>query len=455
MPETSLPFGSEFSPNQIELPRLLEICVFRSGSKEQIESEILQRYFVYHGGGSEKNRRTLAMNCRLGLKAYGIIDEYSVITPFGKMLFNIREAEDKLYSSFAKHILLNLNGLGFVQCIRDMTTSLQTINLSTLRQALTERGIHYPSGGKHPSILRLWLEKAGVFVGSRWQLNNDRVNEILGVEDGMEALRGLSPLQRVFLLALTNTGVREPQPANQIARLAEVTYGVKFPEKSLPKEVLNGLVASEFITSYKTTKGRGAKPFLVAPTEKAEAEIITPIIKQLEEQTDPKLTALLIKPIPEILDEIKSPNTYISGLALEALAFKLLRILGMDYLTTRLRAESTGGSEVDLLFHSSRLVYSRWQVQCKNTAQVTLDQVAKEIGLVQVTYANVIVVVSTGRISSSARMLANRTMKQTNLSIVFVDGEDIERVSTNPATIVDVFEREARATMQLKKLNLG
>ena len=454
MTETSLPFGSEFSPSQINLPELIVICEKFSGNKDALESAILNKYFFYHGSGSEKNKKTLAMNCRLGLKAYGVIDENSVITPLGLNMLSVKDDSNTLYTIFAKHILLNLNGMGFVQCIRDMTISLETINLTTLRQALAERGIHYPSGGKHPSMMRLWLEKAGVFIGSRWQLNNDRINEILGIDDGMEALRGLTPLQRAFLLSLANSGVSEPQPANHIVRLAETTYGVKFPEKSLPKEVLNGLEAADFITTYKTTAGRGAKPFLVAPTEKVEAEIVAPLIKQLEEQTDPKLTALLIKSIPEILAEMKSKDVYLSGLALEALAFKLLRILGMDYLATRLRAESTGGSEVDLLFHSARLIYSRWQVQCKNTALVSLDQVAKEIGLVQITYASVIVIISTGKISDNARTFANRTMKQTNLSIVFVDGKDIDRISSDPVTIVDIFNREARATMQLKKFDL-
>jgi site-specific DNA-methyltransferase (cytosine-N4-specific) len=454
MPETTLPFGSEFSPSQIHLPELLSLCEQFSGNKEELESAILSRYFSAHGRGSEDNQRKLAMNCRLGLKAYGIIDGNCVITTLGKKLCDLKDNENALYVAFAKHILLNLNGMGFIQCIRDMTVALETINLTTLRQSLAERGIHYPSGGKHPSMMRLWLDKAGIFVGSRWQLNNDKINEILGIDDSMEALRRLTPLQRAFLLALANSGISDPQPANQIVKLAETTYGVKFPEKSLPKEVLNGLSDAGFITANKTTSGRGAKPFLVAPTEKVEIEIVSPLIKQLAEQTDPKLTALLVKSIPEILQEMKSLDTYISGLALEALAFKLLRILGMDYLATRLRAESTGGSEVDLLFHTARLVYSRWQVQCKNTAHVSLDQVAKEIGLVQVTYANVIVVIGTGKISDSARTLANRTMKQTNICIVFVDGKDIERISTDPSAIVDVFDREARATMQLKKLDL-
>ena len=455
MSQVKLPFGSEFSPSQTRLPELLVFCQDFSGNKEMLESAILKKYFSSHGNESEVNKKKLAMNCRLGLKAYEIIDENCNITELGNRLFELREDEEFLYKEFAKHILLNLNGMGFVQCIRDMTVASETINLNTLRQALAERGIQYPSGGKHPSIMRLWLEKAGVFIGSRWQLDNDKINEILGIDDSMEALRGLTPLQRYFLLALTNTGILEPQPANQITKLAEATYGVHFPEKSLPKEVLNGLVDAGFITSEKTTSGRGAKPFLVAPTEKTKIEIVTPLIKQLEEQTDPKLVALHVKSIPEILHDLDSSNAYVSGLALEALAFKLLRILGMNYLATRLRAESTGGSEVDLLFHSSRLVYSRWQVQCKNTTLVTLDQVAKEIGLVQVTYANVIIVISTGKISGSARVLANKTMRQTNLCIVFIDSDDIKMISKNPASIIDVFDREAKATMQLKKLDLG
>jgi len=454
MPEAKLPFGSEFSPSQVQLPELLSICHYNSGSKDEIEFAILSKYFSSHGSGNEANKKTLAMNCRLGLKAYGIIDESSRITELGNKLFELKDDDELLYKEFARHILLNLNGMGFVQCIRDMTVALEQINLTTLRQALAERGIYYPPGGKHPSMMRLWLEKAGVFIGSRWQLDNERINEILGIDDSMEALRGLTQLQRYFLLALTNTGISTPQPANQIVKIAEAIYGVRFPEKSLPKVVLNSLVDAGFITAEKTTSGRGAKPFLVAPTIKAENEIVAPLLKQLEEQTDPKLTALLNKSIPDILVEMKSSETYVSGLALEALAFKLLRILGMDFLAARHRAESTGGSEVDLLFHCSRLVYSRWQVQCKNTAQVILDHVAKEIGLVQITYANVIVIIGTGKISGSARTLANKTMKQTNLSIVFVDGDDITRISKDPAYIIDVFNREARATMQLKKIVL-
>jgi hypothetical protein len=49
---------------------------------------------------------------------------------------------------------------------------------------------------------------------------------------------------------------------------------VRFPDKSLPKEVLNTLIEAGYIEATKTTTGRGAKPFLVKPTDKVRAEIL-------------------------------------------------------------------------------------------------------------------------------------------------------------------------------------
>ena len=447
---TTLPFGSEFSPSQIELKELLEICKEYDGSTEKIESEILKKYFSRHKTNN-KNRKKLAMNCRLGLKAYGIIDENSNISKLGLSLFDAKDDEELLYSLFAKHILLNLYGMTFIQCIRDMNLSMQKITLETLRKELQVKGVTYPSGGKHPSIMRLWLEKAGIF-SSRWNIDEEKLKKVLGNEDDMASIRAFSKQQRYFLLSLINSGVDEFQPASNIAKLSTVAYGIEYPEKSLPKSILNPLKNEGYIEVQKSTAGRGAKSHLCKPTSKAKKEILEPLIKQLESQVDPKLTALLLKSIPEILKKIKSKDRYVSGIALEALAFKILRIVGLDYLSTRLRAEATGGSEVDLIFHTSRLTYSRWQVQCKNTAHVSLDQVAKEVGLTQMLYSNVIVIMTTGNASDDAHKFANHIMKNSNLCIVFIESNDIKKISEDPLNIIDVFDREANNAMQLKKM---
>jgi hypothetical protein len=276
---SDLPFGSEFSPSQINLSELLEIAAAHQGAPRGLEAAILDKWFLKHSArpedeeDKEYNRGKLANNCKLGMIAYGVIDREAKFTPFGERLYGLRGDETALYEELARHILLNLRGMTFVQCLQDMVAAGEEITLDTLRLALEERGVHFPRGGKHPSMMRLWLAKAGVIVGARWQVNPIRVRAILGVDPGdFPALARFTPQQRAFLLALANTGVATPQPANEIARLAAATFGVRFPDKSLPKEVLNALIEAGYIEATKTTTGRGAKPFfLVMPTDKVRA----------------------------------------------------------------------------------------------------------------------------------------------------------------------------------------
>ena len=99
--------------------------------------------------------------------------------------------------------------------------------------------------------------------------------------------------------------------------------------------------------------------------------------------------------------------------------------------------------------------YSRWQVQCKNTARVALDDVAKEVGLTHFLKSSVIVIVTTGEVGGEARRYANKIMADSNLAIVMIDRADLEAVALNPAYLVDAFRREAEHAMALKKIDLG
>jgi hypothetical protein len=459
---SDLPFGSEFSPSAVNLPELLELVDLHQGDPRALEADILAKYFTKHSASpsdeDEKtyNRGKLANNCKLGMIAYGIIDRDARFTDVGTKLYGLRGDEKALYEELARQILLNLRGMTLVQCLQDMVAAGEEITLDRLREALGERGVHFPSGGKHPSMMRLWLAKAGVIVGARWQVDPIRLRQVLGVDpEEFPTLAKFTRPQRAFLLALANTGVASPQPANEITKLASATYGVRFPEKSLPKDVLKALRDAGYIKATKTTTGRGAKPFLVSPTAKVKSEILQPLLDQLKDQVDPKLLELLAKPLVHIMKDIKSKDRYVAGLALEALAFKLMRSLAMEYVATRLRASATGGAEIDLIFQSARLVYSRWQVQCKNTARVALDDVAKEVGLTHFLKSTVIVIVTTGEIGAEARRYSNRIMSDSNLAIVMLDRDDLERTSANAAYLVDAFRREAEHAMALKKIDLG
>lgn len=452
--KSDLPFGSEFSPSQIDLSKVLEFANDFGGDVKAFESQVKSQYFNSHNT-NEYNKKKLANNTKLGMIAYGLIDRDAQLTPFGQELYSLRNNEKALYETLATHILKNLHGMNLVSCIRDMTAAGEAVNLTTLREGLAARGVHYPSGGKHPSMMRLWLEKAGIFVGSKWQIDDLRVNEVLGIKsDEFEVLASFSAEQRAFVRALANTGTKSPQPSNEIARLAAATYGIKFPEKSLPKLVLDDLVEAGYINVEKTTSGRGAKPFLVSPTEKLSKDLIEPLLDQLVSQTDTKLRSLLKKSLGEIIQNLDSEDKHVAGLALEAMGFKLMMLLDMKYMATRLRGAATGGAEVDLIFQSTRLVFSRWQVQCKNTSRVALDDVAKEVGLTHFLKSNVIVMVSTGVIGKEARRYSNKIMADSNLAIVMIDGKDLTQINSNPSLILDIFDREARQAMTLKTLVL-
>lgn len=456
MVKSDLPFGSEFSPSQITLAKVLELAHQHGGDWHAFEASVRNEFFEHHKT-TGYNKGKLANNTKLGMIAYGLIDRDARLTEFGQKLYDLQADEPQSYRELGRHILLNLNGSNFVQCIRDMQASGETVELLALRRWLDERGIHFPRGGKHPSIMRLWLEKARVFI-SGWQVNDERVKELVGLSsDEVDALASLTGEQRTFLKTLANMGGPGPFASNDVEKLATATYGVRFNEKNLPKSVLYPLANAGYLTLVRGTaeSGRGAKPFLVSPTEKLVAEIVGPLLQQMEKLTDLSLRPLLRKPLDEILIELGLKDRYKAGLALEALAFKLMRLIDLTYVATRLRGPSTGGAEADLIFESTRLVFSRWQVQCKNTkGGVSLDDVAKEVGLVHLLKSNVIVMVSTGTIGPEARKYANKVMCDCNLCVVMVDRADIERIKANPAAIVDVFNREAKQAMEIKKIVL-
>jgi hypothetical protein len=454
--KSDLPFGSEFSPSQIDLQAVLEIAHKYGGDWKQFEKAILKNYFESYAT-SDYNREKLANNCKLGMIAYGIINRDANLTNFGKELFRLKGEPGKLYRIFARHILLNLHGLEVIQTVEDIHARGETINLIKLRNWLDERGIHFPRGGKHPSIMRLWLEKAEIVISSDWQIDHTQLERVLGIGiEEIECLSVFTPEQKAYLKTLANIGGQGPYHSNEIEKLATTTYGVRFDEKNLPKSVLYPLQEAGYIKLERGTRqiGRGAKPFFVSPTDKLHADIIAPIIETLEKQTLPNLRPLLRKSLAEILKDIEAKERHIKGLALEALAFYLMRLIDLQYIATRLRGQVTGGAEVDLIFEGTRLLFSRWQIQCKNTKHVALDDVAKEVGLTFQLKSNVVMVVSTGAIGPEAKKYSSHVMRNSNIDIVLIDRNDLENIKINPSYISDVMTREAKRAMKIKKLEI-
>lgn len=453
MAKSDLPFSGQFTPNQVRLSQILEIIHNNAGNRIAIEQAIGDAFF------SEKTGKIgLAENTFLSMRAYGLLQaDEDQPTPLANHLLTLIHDEDELYTQFARHILLSLHGYDLVQTILDMQHANEEITLLTIHKRLSERGIHFSPSGTYVSGMRLWLHKAGIFDENDYTVHIERLNEIVGATtEQIDTLSSLEPEQRDFLKALANLGVGTDSfyPASEVAELAYRLYGTAFDPKTIPGRVLSRLEAAGFIISEKSTDGRGAKSHRVKPTESFAHTTIIPLLEASFTGLDRRLREMLFRPLAEIIDELDNTDKHIKGKALEALVLRLTRLLDLQFVGWRLRQQRTGGAEVDVLVESDRLIFSRWQIQCKNTTFVGLDDIAKEVGLTFYLLSNVIMIVTTGKIGKPAREYARGIMRTTNLHIILIDGKDLSQLRTQPTAIVAILDREAKNALELKRLNV-
>jgi len=454
--KSDLPNSSQFSPVQTPLPRLLEIIKENEPDRRAASLAIGHEFF--HGRTTEWDWK-LANNTILALSEYKLINKPRsdlanfTLTDIGKNLCFLAEQNkiNELYEEFAKHIIVNLRGLDLLSCIKDLVASGTTPTKQLIVKELSQRNIYHPPNGTHANGMRQWLEKAGVFEVNGWVINHVRLNQLLGVDsEEIELLSDLTPEQRDFAKAFARLSIAEEQ-SNKVAQYATALYGTEFPEGGLPQSVLFALRDIGLIECEKTTGGRGAKPYIVRPTDRLRNELIEPLLNAIESSIGLQYRRLIRMQYNEILVKLKSHSKNEKGIALEALAFYFGRLLDLQFVKWRLRSAKTGGAEIDVVMEGDRLVFSRWQIQCKNSSQATLEDIAKEVGIAQVIKGNVILIICTGRIGSAARKFAKQTMKETNLYVALIDGHNLKQLLASPADIVNIMNDQASEAMLIKR----
>jgi hypothetical protein len=335
----------------------------------------------------------------------------------------------------------------------------EKITLDTLQKRLEQRGVHVPRGAVHLSSMWLWLAKAGVFDENvksgpgHYQFDESRVQSLLGVRlDVVDSLAQLTAGQRAFLRALTRLPGPDPVVANEVADLATTLYGVEYNHKQLPKSVLFHLRDLGYVALARSTVGHGAKPYRLTRTPKFRQEINGPLLDLVAQKTGVLSRELLERPLSDILADLRSPDKNTKGIALELLTIYLTRLLDLDFKGWRTRGLETGGAEVDVIVEGARLIFSRWQIQAKNTRTVDLGDVAKEVGLaLPFIRSNVIMVVTTGSFTQDACTYASEVMRSTNLHIILLAGSDLRKIAQDPAQIVSILNSKAGQAMKIKE----
>lgn len=455
--KSSFPNTSQFSPTQTPLPDLLEIVKQDQPDRQRIKAAIAAKFF---GRSPDPD---IADNTIYAMSEYQLLDKpkdkmtYAALTPLGESLAKKAAAGDLdgLYQEFATHILLNLRGLDLVQCVDDLVQRGMNLTKQTISRELTYRGFHIPPNGTHLNGMRQWLELAGLVEPGKWVANPSTLKKLLGQMDNAEidTYAQLTREQKAFALAFARMNVDVAQ-SNKVANYATTLYGVEFPEGGLPQSTLFALRDAGLITCEKTTGGQGAKPYLVRPTDKLKNELLEPIFKAIEESVGVQYRRLIRMPLSEILVGLEKESKNEKGQALEALAFYVGRLIGLQFVKWRLRSSETGGAELDVIMESASLLFSRWQIQCKNSSKATLEDIAKEVGLAAIIKSNVIMVVTTGTIGPAARRFASEVMKETNHQVVLVQKEHLLRLKSDPSEIAEILRDQSETAMTLKRSQL-
>jgi len=465
MPKSDIPMGSEFGPNQVDLVKVLEFAQQHAGNAQEFAAAIASEYGW---------PLATAKNTRLSMHRYLLLDNQDQLTEVGQHLLGLRANRDELYADFARHILLHLRGLDVVNAIDTLIKVGEPVTQLTMSETLNAQGIYVSASSTHISKLCGWLRLAGIFRadGKFDTLDMDRVAQLIrATQTETDLLAEMPEDQCAVLKALCNLSIptipkQEPLPANKVMEYAEALYGVTFNPKNFPREVLEPLASAGYIRIEKQAKATGeeagsrtqhsGKPYLIYRTEKFANEYLKSLIDALA-NTGLAIRQLLRKPLSEILQELQSQHTGVKGKALEALAFYLMRLLGLEFKSWRKRGKKTGGFEVDVIVEGARLIFSRWQIQCKNTPEsaVPLEDIAKEVGLSLQLKSNVILMVTTGRFSRDALTYADDMMRLTHLNIVTLDKGDLHKLAESPLAIVEILNKKARRVMELKALSEG
>lgn len=468
-------YGHQFEPEKFSLTEITQLCKDYEPNREQLEQEILNRYFINHSQQSfnqnaiSDNQRKLAMNCFLSLRPYQIIETIDhngnktsnrksrlyKLTKIGKKILEQQKNTNDIHKLFAQHILTNLTGMSLLKAIEAISTRGETPTLELIAYELQEMGYSISPNAIYTSTMRKWLNITGV-IEKEYNINWDIVYELLGTnKDYIDELYTLTSPQKYFLLSMIQLDIGDFTPWNQIAQYAKSRYQIRLPSKTFVKDIIESLVKINLIETEKTTIGRGAKPNLVKLTEKAKNEIITSLISTIANLTNLSETELN-RSFEDVVNDLDYPDKHIKGKALELLAIWMIRLTSLRFTQWRLRSyQSTGGGEVDVLAASDRFVYSRWQIQCKNTTKVDVDVLAKEVGMTFVTGADVILIVTTGEFTRDARQYASRMMEVSRYYLILLQKDDIEAIKEDKTNIITILDRQARRVFAKKELEMN
>lgn len=453
---SAIPVGTQFSPSLVDLSSFLSAIVEHSGNKEAIVEAVWRTPVRKKPVAKEPTARRSLLPLEAAVQ-YELLGSDYQATDLAQQL--VKLTGDQLYNAFARHILLNLGGLRVVEAAQQMEYDGLQITGDSLAGYLTDQGFPVTVHNTAINSLRMWLAEAGLFPKGRgkrpWHVNPGAKERLAGMGDQtLASLVALGDEQRAFVEALCRIEPTDWYPAADVRDLTEVIVGRRVDRANLPKTFLDPLVSAGLI-EYETRGTAGGKTSHLQTTDLFDTKVLRPFMDHTIKHLDAPLTAYYQRRPTDIRADLTSADKHKKGQALEALAILVMRLLGLRFVAWRKRAaDETAHAEVDVLLAGVvGSVPTRWQVQCKNTPsrRVSLEDIAKEVGISLVTKANTILIFANGTVTDPARRFSQEVMRHTPLTIMILDRADLDQIVESPGRIVQSIEREARSAAALQR----
>jgi hypothetical protein len=391
----------------------------------------------------DRDRRDMASHVLQGLQNYMLItfddDARARLTKEGAELQRLSiEQRDE---AFARHILTRCNGYRLVEAIQRAELAGRKVKLEDLSEQLDRHAT-----SKSISTMRAWLERAGVMRPAKYEVDDARLDAILGA--GTKRLLGLTDQQVEFILA-----ARVVQAANGTDLLDAVEVknvaALRRPDVRMPGKMLGKLVDSlvdvQLLERAGYEKSRGGSRVATRMTPSGLA-LSDEQVRSFVAQSSAGMTLADMRPIAELLGDLGGTNAEHAGRLGEMLAVHLCLLVGLRVFSWRSRSPS---AEIDLVAERTvALSYQRWHVQVKNTmVGLDTDHVDREVGAAAGTGAtHLLFVVPRGMITPPARSEIYAKNRLTHLHIYSLDVGVFQAPFRADAVVRQLRSQEAHLT---------
>ncbi|MDI9854293.1 restriction endonuclease [Comamonas sp. 17RB] len=461
--QKKLPNMNEFSPGTLDIKKIWEVLKLLepyqnySGDLEGMLAVLQTRPKILKTPNEKGQRKKRARNVLIGMSQCCLLEKKGgkvtpVLTDMAKEMLVLGEKDAS--DAFSKYLLLNAHGLELLDAVAMIRARGESIDLQSIRDELRSRQFVVTENEVNAPKIRQWLE-ASELVSDDWKINDTALTALIGVGSGfLQVWNGLTRAQRVFAkqakrLDVSNAG--DWLQVRQIKRLCETTHGRGiFPEGKLREKVITPLVSVGMLEVRGTGDGRGGdsgEACVCDALRNLNIELPAEGMSGIPSDLRDKLST----PLSEIFDDLGHSSTNTRGLALELLALRLVRDIGLLPVCFRERTSKTQQAEVDLIAQGVHLHYSRWLIQCKNTASVEVSDIAKEVGMAVVLKAQVILMVTTGSFRRTVQVYANGLATSSNLQAILIDGELLKKYRlSGVAAVIDELQKAAYQVLALK-----